>query len=105
MTPFRIRLPDCLFPLQAFLNASSDTDYLPMLRRMSVGVESTFNEAGWRWWNGEDESPPPPGKLLFYVYDEEINLSVSEAMKYLRAATGTWLLDHYTSRDEAEGLL
>jgi hypothetical protein len=105
MNRFRICLPDRLFPLQAFLNVWPDGEYLPMLRRMSAGIESARNDVGWSWWKGEDECPPPCGQLLFYVAQDELSLSVAEALNHFRTATESWLIRQPGSREEAHGLL
>ncbi|MFA6113385.1 MAG: hypothetical protein WC729_05320 [Sphingomonas sp.] len=105
MNGFRIGLPDRLFPLQAFLNIWPDSEYLPMLRRTSAGIESVSNGVGWSWWKGEDECPPAKGQLLFYVAQDEVSLSVAEALNHFRTATENWLMQQPSLREEAHGLL
>ena len=86
----RAALPEALFPLQAFLNAWPDNEFLPMLRKMAVGIESTFNDVGWSWWGGEDEPPPTQGDLVFFVMDEEVKLSPTAFLPHLRDAADRW---------------
>jgi hypothetical protein len=61
-----------------------------MLRRMAVGIESTYNDVGWSWWGGEDEPAPIQGDLIFFVMEEEVKLSLIAFLPHLRDAANQW---------------
>ena len=105
MRGFRLRLDDYLLPVQAYFNCWPEEDYLEMLRRSAVGIESTYNEIGWSWCNGEDPAPSGLREVLFFVAGEEVAVSPKDAVTYFRAATEAWISDHPTHRKEATGLL
>ena len=94
MREFRVRLPDHLLPVQAYLNVWPDADILPMMERMSQGTESVYNEIGWSWWGGEDEDLPPSGKVLFFCGAEEVIVTAEEALAHLESAVRAFLADH-----------
>jgi hypothetical protein len=104
-TPFRVRLSDELFPLQAFLNIWPDDEFLPMLRRMARGVESTYNDTGWSWWGGEGDKLPPMGELLFFAFDEELKVSTPAFLPHLQEAADQWSVGRPNRRDEINELV
>ena len=105
MRPFRVVLDDHLLPVQAYLNCWPDSDFLPMLRQMAMGVESSYNDVGWSWWGGEDDIPPAPGTLCFYLPGEEVTLPADEALTHIEQATEAWIASHTDASAEARSVL
>lgn len=102
---FRLFLSDDRFPVQAYFNIWPDADFLPMMSRMSRGVESTYNEVGWSWSGGEDGSHLHSGSVLFFCGDEEVVIATDEALTHLKSAVEIYVSRNPKDATEARKLV
>ena len=84
---YRIEIEeDRLFPVQAFLNAIPDGQFLRTLRSLVQGVGATFNDADCSFPGDLDPCDEPFDGVSFGVLQEEVVISRTEFAGYLRRA-------------------
>jgi hypothetical protein len=102
---FRLLLSDDRFPVQAYFNIWPDADFLPMLSKMSRGVESTYNEVGWSWSGGESDPHLPSDSVLFFCGEEEVVIATGEALTHLKSAVEIYVSRNPKDATEARQLV
>lgn len=82
------------FPVQAFLNAIPDADFIRTLESISRGVGATFNDADCSFPGDLDPSDDIFEGVCFGLLNEEIVISNQEFAIYLKQAASWYLLQH-----------
>lgn len=84
---YRIEIEDDrLFPVQAFLNAIPDAEFIRTLRSLVQGVGATFNDADCSFPGDLDPGDEPFEGVNFGILNEEVVISRKEFAGYLRRA-------------------
>lgn len=92
-----IKLPDDLFPVQAFFNAIPERSFVAVLEEFSRGIGAGFNEAGCML-PGESEEDEVFSGVRFYVSSEEVDLSCSDFLSLLLSIS-----ESYVERNPQDG--
>ena len=105
MRPDRLRLPDSLFPVQAFFNALSNEDFVRIVSSLSTGVGAVVNEVSCLFPGDLDPTDEPFSGVEFSCGPDEIRLSRPEAAKYLKMAVEAHLLENPPDAEALAGVI
>lgn len=84
---YRIKIDDNrLFPMQAFLNVIPDEKFVEAINNLVHGIGVTFNDVGCCFPDDIDSDDESFEGLCFGVLNEEIIISWSEFLPYLKQA-------------------
>ena len=92
--PWRMRLDDHLFPIQAFFNAVGDAEFVRVVEHLSRGIGAGVNEADCAFPGDLDPGDEPFEGVRFSIFEESIIISTSELRGYLRFACEQYLVEH-----------
>jgi len=96
---------DRLFPVQAFFNEVSDSDFVMMVDSLTQGVGMGLNVANCTFPGDLDPWQEPFDGVMFSLYEDEVVVDIPSFRHFLTLACEAYVREHPEDRAEIAELL